>query len=356
MKLTHILSLALICTALAGCEELVNPRREALESLTSHAVLPLLEDFEQKSEALAESAQALCDFPEADRLEAARDAWKAARAPWKQSEVLSFGPHTLSPWRLAPQIDFWPTRVDDIEAVLNGEVALTGDEALSEVGASGRGFSAVEYLLFASDEPSAFGEGERRCDYLIAASADLHARARELHEAWRDEFAAELTDQAGEHYANLDEAFGELVNNLAFTVEVVRDDKLGRPLGRKTDDVPQPELVESRFSQRSIADSIDVLRGIESIFEGSYGDAQGKGLLFVLHERHRDLDGQLALHMDNAKDALEAIDAPLDAAVVDDPEAVAAAMAALRKLLVFFQVDVAQALGVTVTFGGADGD
>jgi predicted lipoprotein len=341
----------------------VSPRRATLESIVDNVYLPMLADFERAADELATQAQAFCAEPDERGLTRVRDAWQSARTPWEQSQVMAFGPHTLPPWRLASSIDFWPAREDDVEAVLAGDQTLTGDAALAQVGASGKGFAAIEYLLYGPDgdlpaDAFAAGDaGERRCQYLVALGADLHDRARELRKAWRDDFAPELLlDAESERYADLNEAFGTVVNSLAFTVELVRDTKLGKPLGARSGGDAQPELSESRFSGRGVQDAIDNLRGVEDVFTGGYGDEPARGIAELLRERGHDSDAQFAMHMDNAVAALEAIDAPLDEAVVDDRRKVTAAMDALRELLVFLQVDLTQALSVTVTFGGADGD
>ena len=49
--------------------------------------------------------------------------WNGARASWERAELLSFGPQTLPPWRLASSIDFWPARPANVDAVLQGDAA-----------------------------------------------------------------------------------------------------------------------------------------------------------------------------------------------------------------------------------------
>ena len=112
----------------------------------------------------------------------------------------------------------------------------------------------------------------------------------------------------------------------------------------------------SRFADRAVEDARDNLRGIASAFSGRFGDAQARGIADLLRERGDAKDAEFALRIDTALAALAAIPAPLSQSLVDERDKVEAARAALADLLVFLQVDLTQALSVTVTFGGADGD
>ena len=60
--------------------------------------------------------------------------------------------------------------------------------------------------------------------------------------------------------------------------------------------------------------------------------------------------------MANARAAVEAIPRPLSTAVVDDPQAVRDAIAALGELQVFVQTDLINVLGLALRFNDNDGD
>jgi predicted lipoprotein len=196
-----------------------------------------------------------------------------------------------------------------------------------------------------------------RCAYLRALGTSLVADARELHDVWSDSFAHDLSlrDGPNAHFATVRAAFSQIVNSLAFVVEDVRTRRLQKPLGgsRAT---AHPEVIESRYSARSIRDALDALQGVENVFTGRYGERQALGLGALLRARGRPLDRGLAHRLEAARDALRAIESPLDVAVVEDRQRVQDAIVALDALLVFLQVDVNQALAVTATFGAGDGD
>jgi hypothetical protein len=372
-----------------------SPVRQSVESLERELFVPLTSDFVADAEALATALDTLCRERDRAALAAARAQWDAASARWQQTEVLAFGPHTLSPWRLGAKIDFWPAREDAIREQLiargGGTAALDGDadggSAVpaadaglaadggtvvradagsadgSELGAAARGLPVIEYLLFAGGEGAlldAFtdpAEAAARCAYLGELGRGLASDARALRDAWRGPFGRDLIlrDGPNDRFESIRDGFGQITNGLAFVVVGVREDKLGKPLGgsRAT---AHPESVESRFAQRSIADALDALRGVENVFTGRYGQHRAFGIGALLELRGHDMDRELARRLADARAALQAIDGPLDRALLDDRPGVQDALDALDALLVFLQVDVTQALAVTVTFGAGDGD
>jgi predicted lipoprotein len=368
---------ALLACALLACDDGVAPRspvRQTVEALGRELFVPLTADFASDAERVDRALVALCRERDGEALADARQAWSAAAAHFKQTEVIAFGPHTLSPWRLGAKIDFWPARADKIEEALRARGGEAGEPDSADgdagagagagvpLGAAARGLPVIEYLLYAGGEAvlAAFGDeaaAEGRCRYLRELGADLVADARELHDAWSGPFVRDLSLQDGpnERFATIREGFGQIVNQLAFVVEDVRTRRLQKPLGgsRAT---AHPEVVESRFSQRSIDDALAALRGVENVFTGRYEGRELSGIGALLRARGRPLDRDFALRMQAARDALRAIPEPLDLAVMEDRARVQDGIDALDALLVFLQVDVNQALAVTATFGAGDGD
>lgn len=364
------------------------PRKQTLESVTNDIFIPMLAQVQQGAEALDDAARELCEPAPARRtmaeLDAARHAWRKACEAWKRTDVMSFGPATMSPYRFASDIDFWPAREEDIEAVLRGQGAASADEdagaepPLADAGAepgalprtltaTQKGLPAIEYLLFAASDDTleAFRDGEHsehRCAYLRRMTEVLVHDSAELARVFEDDFAPDFTleNDPNDRYASVNEAFADLVNNMTYSVESVRGARLARALGLSVGGVPQPELVESRFSDDSIRSAKAVLEGVKMVFFGTRPDDPSAllthGVNSVLLSRGRDYRTQYRAKHDAAVAALEAIPQPLRTAVIDDPESVEAARAAVSELLMLIQVDLSQALGVTATFGRNDGD
>ncbi len=341
-----------------GPTEIEDQRRQLLTVWGQRFVLASYSEVETRAADLETSAQALCQTPSAEALEAARSAWWAARAPWKRAEVFGFGPYSEEPQRFGPKMDFWPARPDTVASTLTGTDPLT-PEAAADFGAPAKGFAAIEYLLYQPgvDVLAEFANA-RRCEYLLAISADLAAQARALRAAWdpaQGNYLGELTGagKTSHHYETLQLALGEVVNRMGYTIEFIRDTKLGKPLGSNSGGTPQPDAAESQFSGRAIEDIRDNLRGIERLYFGdnSAGDA---GLEGYLKQRDKSFAKQMRSEFDASFGALDAID-PLSEAIVSRRPEVQAAIDQLRSLQRVIQVDIINSLSLSVGFAN-DGD
>jgi predicted lipoprotein len=357
------LAASLLLPWLAACSSSGegDTRRELLESWSTELIVPLYAQFDAHSQAVAGSLDALCTAPSDASLAAARSAWGDARAPFKQAEVFAFGPYSRPEFRIGPKLDSWPAQPDTIEDYLAGGEPV--DPArLAALGVFNKGLPAIEYMLFAPDvaTPARLSE-PRRCEYLRSAGAELASRAIEIHVAWAPDggnFAAQLSGagRTSTAWRTLRDAFSEVINRMGFTLENVRRDKLGRPLGDMSGGVAVPEMAESRFSGRSIQDILDNLEGIEVLY---FGDPTRNvpGVSRYAGERGRsDFDESMAGAIGAARAALEAVATPLTEAVTADPERVREASARLGQLQTLIQTELISALGLSLNFNDSDGD
>jgi predicted lipoprotein len=357
------LAASLLVPWLAACSSTGegDTRRELLESWSTGLIVPLYAQFETRSQALAASLDALCAAPSDTSLAAARSAWADARAPFKQAEVFAFGPYSRPEFRIGPKLDSWPAQPETIEQYIAGSEPV--DPArLAALGIFNKGLPAIEYLLYAPEvgTPARLSE-PRRCEYLRSAGAELVSRALEIHMAWAPEggnFAEQLSGagRTSTAWRTLRDAFSEVINRMGFTLENVRRDKLGRPLGDMSGGVPVPDMAESRFSGRSIQDILDNLAGIEVLY---FGDSSRSvpGVSRYASERGRsDFDESMAGAIGAARAALEAVGMPLTEAVMADPERVREASARLGELQTLIQTELISALGLSLNFNDNDGD
>lgn len=348
----HLVPLVL----LGGCSSpLVAAQRATLTHLADAVIRPDQDELVAATQQLEDDVRALCEAPSPARLTQAREAWWVARAPWKRSEVLAFGPVRDEPWRVGPKLDTWPARHDAIDTWLAGDSGLTPTD-FAGMGSVTRGFPVLEVLLWHDDTVAWLPADPRRCLAAQGLAADIHALALTLHRAWSpdgDDWRARFVDPASSPgpFATEQDVIDELVNRLGFTIENIRHDKLGGPAGLLDGSDAQPELLESRPSGRSLRDAQDALAGVEALFRGD----QAQGIEALLDTAPEDVAAFHAAHAAAAQ-ALEDLPDPLEPALTPSRAAIGLARDALRDLQVVVQVDIAQSLSVTITFNDNDGD
>ncbi|MCB9708443.1 MAG: imelysin family protein [Myxococcales bacterium] len=356
------LGILILLSGTAGCSSTdTDSRKEVLASLGQAVILDGYQTFSQDTLALHTASSAFCSAPDENSLEQAQAAWDKARESWKRMEVFAFGPYVKYPDRLGPNIDFWPARGDLIGEVLADDDAIT-TESMPSRGAARRGLPVLEYLLYAEKDASldAFSSQDRRCEYLMAASADLNHLALAMLKAWdpaQQGYLKELTEpHSGSMYMNSQEAMSEVVNRMAFSIEDIRRDKLGAPLGDTQIGIAHPESVESFYSGRSLKDIRDVLSTIEVLFSGSEKkNARGLVSLPSLKER-KDLIDAFSAKFGQVTGDLDAIDGPLSSAVQEQPAFVERAIKSLGELQTLIHADVMNVLGLSIAFNDTDGD
>lgn len=349
---------ALAISVTLGCPESeIDHRAEVLDNV-GQSVLQDLGEAHADAQALHEAIVELCAAPDAAHLDAGQAAWMQLRAPWKRIQALPFGPLVDEGYDTA--IDFWPARPSSIEG---GLVSGASSQAeLDALGVASKGMPAIEYLLWDPIAGDAAvlalftgAEGPQRCAYVELLAADVELRLGELDAAWRDAggFADQLA-QAGqsEAFPTLALAIDQLLNAMIAGLHDIEDPKLRKPLGA-TIGAPQPELVESRFSDRSLLDARDGLEGFARAYLGS---DEAPGLTLVIASKSPTVDERVRDALAAAELALADVPEPLRATIVDAPIQAEAAADAVHELRTVLTAEVASLLGVTVSLGDNDGD
>jgi predicted lipoprotein len=356
------LGIGVALLALFGCSESratkEDTRRVLLQGLGEQVFVPRYVEFEARAEEVRARGETFCEDPNDETLGAVRDAWWAARAPWKRNETVAFGPYA-PPDSFGAAIDFWPCRSASADAVLDGTDPIDANL----LGAAAKGLPVFEYLIYdpARDPVASAAAEPRFCEYLGVVGTDLAADATAIRAAWdpaEGDFLGELVEagRGSETYDSIEMALGEVVNRLVYDLEAARGEKLGVPLGTKTGGTPQPDSAESRFSGRSLEDVRDSLRGVEEVVFGAALDEPASLAGYLEGIGRDDLVPELRAAFDAAYAALDAVPEPLTDAVVSAPESVQAAIDALGVVQVLIQTDVINAMGLMLTFTDADGD
>jgi predicted lipoprotein len=253
--------------------------------------------------------------------------------------------------RVMSTVDF-PIDESKIDALLAGDTALT-QESVKALGSDQRGLGGVEYVLFADTPPD-----DRACSYLQATAQLVADTTAAVLAGWKEglDGAPSFTEQlqhpgvAGGMYATESEAYEQLINSMIFAIADVADARIGRASGDVTG-TPQPQEVDSGRAHGTIQNAIDAVSGIKALYDGA---SEGKGLRDVVAAISDDTAAAMDANLAAALDALNAIPSPLFD--VTDPAPVHAAYEALKSAQVTLRAEIASQLGVTLTFGDADGD
>jgi len=221
----------------------------------SDIALAKFEDTLTTAQALDKAVDYFLAKPSADTLSAAREAWKAARIPYQQTEVYRFGNKIVDDWE--GRVNSWPldeglidyvaksygTESDEnalytANVIANNEIEINGKKVdaskltpeflsgtLQEAGGVkanvATGYHAIEFLLWGQDlHGTGPGAGERpytdydlknctngncdrRAEYLKSASDLLVSDLKEMVGNWKEDGAARKALSDGEPNAGI---------------------------------------------------------------------------------------------------------------------------------------------------------
>jgi predicted lipoprotein len=314
--------------------------------------LPLAKDLEAKTTALAAGTASLAD---------AQASWSAAMESWQVAEVFSFGPAASQSQpggqNYRDLIYSWPllSRCQIDQQIVSKLYADTASFQASSSLITGRGFAALEYLLFytgtdngcpatnpinADGSWNALSAAEliaRKAAYAAAAATDIRVQTEALLHAWDPaggNFRNELvTAGAGSKTYVSQQTALNAVSNAMFYVEVEdKDTKVGKPLGfgdcLKT---TCPEDWESQYAHASTAHLKANLAGFRRLFQGC---TQADGALgfddWLIAAGAGSAAADLQAKIVAAQASVDSLPMPLEQALTQDPNQVFAVYTALK--------------------------
>jgi uncharacterized protein len=259
----------------------------------------------------------------------AREQWQKAMLAFHFIDVAPIGPLSDNSRTLGEQIYSWPF-VNlcgiDLEVIRLHE---TGSVNM-QVPFSQKGLAAIEYLLFDTRmttgcNPRAYphtvvwaekpvqAKKNHRCQYAKALAQDLWEKTLTLDRAWavdQGNFTKALIN--GTRHKKLAEATNEVTDAL-FSLENLKDQRLGRPLGRHKDcfsaEKKCPESVEHLWSGLSLEAVTARLNGFKAVFFGSSNPAtRAFGLDDYLDSRgHKAVADKILAHLERASGAADSL-------------------------------------------------
>lgn len=250
-----------------------------IATYVDRVVLPTYALMETNVKALNDAVVKFIESGTEADLQAACDAWRAARKPWEESEAFLFGPADYE--NLDPSLDSWPLQKDDIDQILatNDFSEIDGD---SEEAQGVRGFHTLEYLLFdegKAKNPANMSDNEK--EYMRRVSARLLNDTETLHKAWKEglnseevpiAFGEELKLHTSGRTSSAQVVIGDFIidGGIINISDEVGEQKIGNPYEYwKSKDYETAVLeVESWYSWNSLTDYEDNIISIENAYMG----------------------------------------------------------------------------------------
>jgi predicted lipoprotein len=342
------------CGAKTGTGSDAFDRTALLAHLGADIIVPAVEDADdavrQLQKAVASYCQAVGTADESESRTTAQAAWKRAMVAWQFVEMMKIGPTAENRGALRDQIYSWPATsscaVDQDVMVLRAQPA-TFD--ITTRLTTRRGLAAIEYLLFttsfehtcpASSAPEGWAtlsnpqRSEARCRFAEVAIDDVALRTNIVRSGWdpgQGNFLGQLTSagSSGSSFAKAQDGVNAISDALFYLDLMTKGKKLAAPMGISINRcgsegqvcVSDLESVHARHARENIQANLE---SFHRMFLGNDKDGHaGIGFDDFLSELgSAELAATMIADLDAARAAINAIETPLDQAIVNSPDQV----------------------------------
>jgi uncharacterized protein len=212
-----------------------------------------------------------------------------------------------------------------------------------------QGFGAIGYLCFAPDAVSKMTGNAARAKYL----GDLVTRIENLVNGVVDNWTSYRTTFVGNTQTNVGSPIGNIVNQLAYQLDMTKGPRIGWPFGKQSNGIVFATKCEGYYA----GISKDLAELSIAALKDSYTGGGGLGIDDYLVSLKQDaLNTDVLAQFDMTIAKVRAIPGNLSAAFTANPAEVDAAYKEIQKLLTLLKTDVASATAVQITFTDNDGD
>ncbi|MDF2451978.1 MAG: hypothetical protein K0S26_1482 [Bacteroidota bacterium] len=369
-KLTGFFLLAAMLFAVVECKkknkgpedeegEVSFDKSGMLSNYSSNVIIPNIQVAKNALDSLAVACNQFKATKNTQNLVIVRQKFVAAYKEYQKMELFGIGPAE----NVIVYANFNTFPVDTTEVLSN--ITNGGYNLATVNNLDAKGFPALDYLLFSPGQTDAdivnlFISSSNRTTYLSDCLNDMQSKAANIINGWNSGYQSTFNGSTGSEVGS---SLGLLVNNLNFQIDLMKNAKVGIPLGKKSMGQKLPEKCEAIYTN-SI--SVSLIKGcldnIENVYLGrSVNGSDGLGLddyLDAIGAQHNTgtLNDAIKNQFAVAKSKLNMVNEPLSASVMNDESTVDAAYVEMVKLLVLLKTDMPSAMGIVITYQDGDGD
>ena len=319
-------------------------------------------DCRSSAETLRDAVDAFVAAPSEDGLAAARQAWLDAREFYGQSEAFRFYDGPIDDPVDGPEglLNAWPmdeAYVDYVEGMpdagiindpatyptIDADLIISLNEAGGETNIAS-GYHVIEFLLWGQDL-SADGPGDRpHTDYVTDGSGTAMNQDR------RGAYLQVATHLLVEHFEGLEAEWAggyesefaaaepqEILRRMLLSLGSLSGAELAGERMEVALETRDQEDEHSCFSDNTHRDIVTDILGMQNVYLGRYSSSHaggssvsGASIYDLVAAREQVLADRLRDELAASLAAAEAIPAPFDRAIIDQPETVQATIDALR--------------------------
>jgi predicted lipoprotein len=339
-------------------------RKTLLTNTADNIIIPAYTNFQAVFTEMKTAAGAFTAMPDAGKLTALRQKWKAAYISWQQVELFNFGPaETVS---LRNYFNIYPADVNLLRSHISSGTYNLEELANNKV----QGFPALDYLLNGSgandieivSNYTANADSEKWKKYLSDVVNTMDSKINKVVSDWKGSYRGQFINNDG---TGAGSSMSLMINEYIMYFErFLRSGKFGIPAGVMSG-TPAPEKVEAFYSKDlGIELAKTALNASSDFYSGKAfnGGGTGPGLYTYLQALGTN-NANVTTLATNIQNQFGAISGKMNSlgnsihnAIVNNRTSVLAVYDEMQKQVRYLKADMASAIGITISYTDNDGD
>ncbi len=330
----------------------IEPLDDFYANFYSTNIYPAIIDFKTEIETEIEYINQFNESQTLENLVLLQDQWLITTTSYSKVRAYNYVPVKQNFYDT--NIFNFPVNTAIIETLVSEE-ATYDTSYISVKSTTSKGLGAMEYLLFdeqnTNEALSLLQANEFRVNYLLGVANEILRQTELLLDFWENDYKTEFANSDGDACTSNARclAFNQLINIL----DVIKVTKIGKPAGLESSDNIDLEILEAFRSKKSLQLIKSSIEEIEYIY--SLSDVNFASIVDEIDDTGA-LSAEIAISFNEVYESIDAIDTSLYDAITTNPEKVQALYNAVGDLTVYFSVDGASLLSVTVLPTDNDGD
>lgn len=333
-------------------------RKALLTNVSTNIIIPAYNAYQADVNNLSDAVTAFNAAPDNAKLVTLQNAFSATYLQWQATSAFEFGPAADASLRV--NTNTYPTDVNQINS--NVTAGTYNPNLLANI--SAKGLPALDYLLFGvgADNNTILaqyttdGKATNRKTHLAALTAELKKNADQVATAWNGAYKNTFINATG---TDVGSSLGQLVNQLVYDYEVLKNFEIGIPSGAQSLGNTFPQKVQAYYSKKSVALTLAHIQALQILYTGKDGLGLDDYLVAVNAKASNGnplndvIKAQFASGTTKVQTTLTD---PLSTQITNTPATVTAAYTELQKLTALLKTDMTSSLGILITYGDNDGD
>ena len=338
-----------------------------LLNIGNNIILPSYQAYGTAVNSLDSSITDFNQSPSETKLLNVQAIFKTAYIDWQSvSEYNGLGPAANNQLLLS-SLNLFPAST----TLIDNNITLTTTININSFGnKAAKGFPALDYLLFGSDTATLFVDfttgtnAANRKQYLALVSSDIRSESDAVVTGWSATGGNYINTFVTGTGTNVSSSLGLILNSIDADLEILKNYRLGAPLGLVFTSTTSPTQVEAYYSAISAQLALTQLTAIQSIYLGTGAHGNGSGLSNYLTQSTKtygsftgtSLDASIKSEFSLAIADLQGVADPMSATIQTNPALAIKAFNETQQLVLLLKTDMPSLLGVAITYGDNDGD